>query len=174
MKTSKAGIDLIKHFEGVRLKPYLCPAMLWTVGVGHVLYPEQHYLSLDGRRHLPLKLEHRRSFTEDEVNGILRNDLYRFESGVERLCGANLPQHQFDALVSFAFNLGLGTLQRSTLKMKLTRGDINGAADQFLRFNKAGGKILPGLQRRRVAERLLFLGLQINAKKDNYQKRKDG
>lgn len=174
MKTSKAGIDLIKHFEGVRLKPYLCPAMLWTVGVGHVLYPEQHYLSLDGRRHLPLKLEHRRSFTEDEVNGILRNDLYRFESGVERLCGANLPQHQFDALVSFAFNLGLGTLQRSTLKMKLTRGDISGAADQFLRFNKAGGKILPGLQRRRVAERLLFLGLQINAKKDNYQKRKDG
>jgi lysozyme len=173
MKTSKAGIDLIKHFEGVRLKPYLCPAMLWTVGVGHVLYPEQHYLSLDGRRHLPLKLEHRRSFTEDEVNGILRNDLYRFESGVERLCGANLPQHQFDALVSFAFNLGLGTLQRSTLKMKLTRGDINGAADQFLRFNKAGGKILPGLQRRRVAERLLFLGLQINAKKDNYQEPKN-
>jgi len=57
--------------------------------------------------------------------------------------------------------------------MKLTRGDINGAADQFLRFNKAGGKILPGLQRRRVAERLLFLGLQINAKKDNYQEPKN-
>ncbi len=166
MKTSKAGIDLIKHFEGVRLKPYLCPAMLWTVGVGHVLYPEQHYLSLDGRRHLPLKLEHRRSFTQDEVNGLLRNDLYRFESGVARLCGANLPQHQFDALVSFAFNLGIGTLQRSTLKMKLTRGDIQGAADQFLRFSMAGGKILPGLQRRRVAERSLFLGLQVNAKKD--------
>jgi GH24 family phage-related lysozyme (muramidase) len=140
--------------------------MLWTVGVGHVLYPEQHYLSLDGRRHLPLKLEHRRSFTQDEVNGLLRNDLYRFESGVARLCGANLPQHQFDALVSFAFNLGIGTLQRSTLKMKLTRGDIQGAADQFLRFSMAGGKILPGLQRRRVAERSLFLGLQVNAKKD--------
>lgn len=166
MKTSKAGIDLIKHFEGVRLKPYKCPALLWTIGVGHVLYPDQHYLSMDGRRNFPLKPAHKRSFTETEVNELLRNDLYRFESGVARLCGASLPQHQFDALVSFAFNLGIGTLQRSTLKMKLTRGDIQGAADQFLRFSMAGGKILPGLQRRRVAERSLFLGLQVNAKKD--------
>jgi lysozyme len=167
MKTSKAGIDLIKHFEGVRLKPYKCPAQLWTIGVGHVLYPDQHYLSMDGRRNFPLKPEHKRNFTEAEVNELLRDDLYRFESGVARLCGTNLPQHQFDALVSFAFNLGIGALQRSTLKMKLTRGDIQGAADQFLRFSMAGGKILPGLQRRRVAERSLFLGLQINAKKDH-------
>lgn len=166
MKTSKAGIDLIKHFEGVRLKPYKCPALLWTVGVGHVLYHEEHYLSTDGRRHFPLKPEHKRSFTEAEVNELLRDDLHRFESGVARLCGANLPQRQFDALVSFAFNLGLGALQRSTLKTKLTRGDIQGAADQFLRFSKAGGKVLPGLLRRRVAERALFLGQQINAKEN--------
>jgi lysozyme len=166
MKTSKAGIDLIKHFEGVRLKPYKCPAMLWTIGVGHVMYPDQHHLSIDGRRHFPLKPEDKRSFTEAEVNDLLRNDLYRFESGVERLCGRSLPQCQFDALVSFAFNLGLGILQRSTLKRKLTRGDIIGAADQFLRFTMAGGKVLPGLQRRRVAERALFLGRQIDPKKD--------
>jgi len=166
MKISKAGIDLIKHFEGVRLKPYKCPAMLWTVGVGHVMYPDQHHLSIDGRRHFPLKPEHKRSFTEAEVNELLRDDLYRFESGVARLCGANLPQRQFDALVSFAFNLGLGTLQRSTLRNKLTRGDIKGAASQFLRFNMAGGRVLPGLLRRRIAEQSLFLGHQVNAKED--------
>lgn len=166
MKISKAGIDLIKHFEGVRLKPYKCPAQLWTIGVGHVMYPDQHHLSIDGRRHFPLKPEHKRSFTEAEVNELLRNDLYRFESGVERLCGRSLPQCQFDALVSFAFNLGLGTLQRSTLRSKLTRGDIKGAADQFLRFSMAGGKVLPGLQRRRVAERSLLLGQKVDAKED--------
>ena len=157
MKISKAGIDLIKHFEGVRLKPYKCPAQLWTIGVGHVMYPDQHHLSIDGRRHFPLKPEHKRSFTEAEVNELLRNDLCLFEAGVERLCGRSLSQCQFDALVSFVFNLGLGTLQRSTLKSKLTRGDIKGAADQFLKFSMAGGKILPGLQRRRIAERTMFL-----------------
>jgi lysozyme len=166
MKISKAGVDLIKHFEGVRLKPYKCPAQLWTIGVGHVMYPDQHHLSIDGRRHFPLKPEHKRSFTEAEVNELLRNDLCLFESGVERLCGRNLSQHQFDALVSFAFNLGLGTLQRSTLRSKLIRGDIKGAADQFLRFSMAGGKILPGLQRRRVAERSMFLGKKVDAKED--------
>ena len=167
MKISKAGIDLIKHFEGVRLKPYKCPAQLWTVGVGHVLYHDQHYLSIDGRRHFPLKPEHKRSFTEAEVNELLRNDIALFESGVERLCGRSLPQCQFDALVSFAFNLGIGALQRSTLRMKLTRGDIRGAADQFLRFCRAGGKILPGLQRRRVAERAMFLGCGVDPKEDH-------
>jgi lysozyme len=167
MKISKAGIDLIKHFEGVRLKPYKCPAQLWTIGVGHVMYPDQHHLSIDGRRHFPLKPEHKRSFTEAEVNELLRNDLSLFDSGVERLCGRSLPQCQFDALVSFAFNLGLGTLQRSTLKSKLTRGDVKGAADQFLRFSMAGGKILPGLQRRRIAERAMFLSGGVDSKEDH-------
>jgi lysozyme len=157
MKISTTGVDLIKHFEGVRLKPYRCPAQLWTVGVGHVLYPDQAKLSAEGRRHYPLKPEHNRSFTQKEVDELLRNDLCLFEAGVERLCGRSLSQCQFDALVSFVFNLGLGTLQRSTLKSKLTRGDIKGAADQFLRFSMAGGKILPGLQRRRIAERTMFL-----------------
>lgn len=166
MKTSEAGISLIKHFEGVRLKPYRCPALLWTVGVGHVLYPRQHHLTLEERMHFQLAPAHNRTFTQEEVNDLLRNDLRRFERGVERLCGRSTTQCQFDALVSFAFNLGLGALQRSTLRKKLTRGDIKSAADQFLRFSIAGGKVLPGLQRRRVAERALFLGHQIDTKED--------
>jgi len=154
MKISKAGVDLIKHFEGVRLKPYKCPAMLWTIGVGHVMYPDQHYLSMDGRRHFPLKPEHKRSFTEAEVNELLRNDLSLFESGVERLCSRNLSQCQFDALVSFAFNLGLGALQRSTLRMKVNRGDE--VAGEFMKWVRGGGRILPGLVKRREAEAALY------------------
>jgi len=157
MKTSEVGISLIKHFEGVRLKPYRCPALLWTVGVGHVLYPRQHHLTLEERMHFQLAPAHNRLFTQEEVNDLLRNDLRRFERGVERLCGTNISQCQFDALVSFAFNLGLGALQRSTLRRKHLRKDYAGAASEFLKFVRAGGKVLPGLQRRRIAERLLYV-----------------
>ena len=157
MKTSEAGISLIKHFEGVRLRPYRCPALLWTVGVGHVLYPRQIHLTMEERMHFQLAQSHNRLFTQEEVNDLLRNDLRRFERGVERLCGADLPQCQFDALVSFSFNLGLGALQRSTLRRKHLRKDYAGAANEFLKFVRAGGKILPGLQRRRIAERLLYV-----------------
>ena len=157
MKTSEAGISLIKHFEGVRLKPYRCPALLWTVGVGHVLYPRQIHLTMGERANFQLDPAHNRLFTKEEVDDLLRNDLRRFERGVERLCGTNISQCQFDALVSFAFNLGLGTLQRSTLRRKHLRKDYAGAASEFLKFVRAGGRILPGLQRRRIAERLLYV-----------------
>ena len=157
MKTSEVGISLIKHFEGVRLKPYRCPALLWTVGVGHVLYPRQHHLTLEERMHFQLAPAHNRTFTQEEVNDLLRNDLRRFERGVERLCGRSTTQSQFDALVSFAFNLGFGALQRSTLRRKHLRKDYAGAASEFLKFVRAGGKVLPGLQRRRIAERILYV-----------------
>lgn len=157
MKTSEAGVSLIKHFEGVRLKPYRCPALLWTVGVGHVLYPSQTHLTMEKRTHFQLAPAHDRLFTQGEVDDLLRNDLRRFERGVERLCGTNISQYQFDALVSFAFNLGLGTLQRSTLRRKHLRKDYAGSANEFLRFVRAGGRILPGLQRRRIAERVLYM-----------------
>lgn len=157
MNTSEAGINLIKHFEGVKFKPYRCPALLWTVGYGHVLYPKQHYLTLDKRMGFQLSPSDSRSFTQEEVDGLLKNDLRRFERGVDRLFGAGTTQHQFDALVSFAFNLGLGTIQRSTLRKKHLRGDDQGAASEFLKFVRAGNKILPGLQRRRIAESLLYL-----------------
>jgi lysozyme len=94
----------------------------------------------------------------DEVDALLAQDLRRFELGVVRYCPAALA-HQgiFDALVSFAFNVGLGNLQRSGLRMKTNRGEYEAAADEFLKWTKAGGKVLPGLVKRRHDERALYL-----------------
>ena len=148
---------MIKHHEGVRFKPYRCPAKLWTVGVGHVLYPDQGRLPLDQRDSFPLEPNDNRTFSKDEVNGTLSADLIRFEVGVARLFHMVLTQGQNDALVSFAFNLGLGGVQRSTLRQKVLRGETQEAADEFLKFTRGGGKILPGLVKRRNDERALFL-----------------
>ena len=147
---------MIKHHEGVRYKPYRCPARLWTVGVGRVLYALQGRLPLDQRDAFPLEPNDNRTFSKDEVNGLLSADLQRFETGVARLFPVVLAQGQFDALTSFAFNLGLGGLQRSTLRQKVLRGEVE-AADEYLKFTRGGGKILPGLVKRRNDERALFL-----------------
>jgi lysozyme len=157
MKVSAKAIAMIKHHEGVRQKAYRCPAKLWTIGVGHVLYPEQGKLKLEDRMSVPLRPEDDRVFSMEEVDGILRSDLSRFERGVAQYCPVPLTQGNFDALVSFAFNVGLGTLQRSTLRQKLLRGDKAGAAEELLKYCMAGGKILKGLQNRRIDERALFL-----------------
>lgn len=158
MKVSDAAVDLIKHHEGKRNSPYRCPANLWTIGYGHVLYPEQGKLKLEDRKNYPLRPEHDKEWSDDGIVAILRSDLQRFENGVLRLCpSASDSQAQFDALVSFSFNVGLGNLQSSTLRMKYNRGDIAGAADEFLKWNKAGGRVLKGLQNRRLEERELFL-----------------
>ena len=157
MKVSQRCKDMIKHHEGVRFKPYRCPAKLWTVGVGHVLYPDQGRLPLDQRDAFPLKAEDNRVFSGAEVDGILGADLRRFEAGIAKLFPMVLAQGQFDALVSFAFNLGLGGVQRSTLRQKVLRGEVEAAADEFLKFTRGGGKILPGLVKRRNDERALFL-----------------
>jgi lysozyme len=93
----------------------------------------------------------------EEVDAILRADLARFEKGVVTYCPVPLTQGQFDALVSFSFNVGLGTLQRSTLRQKVLRGDMEGAAEELLKYCMAGGKILKGLQNRRIDERAVFL-----------------
>ena len=156
MQTSLKAIKLIKHHEGVRFRPYLCPARLHTVGVGHVLYPEQGKLKIDDRDGFPLRPEDDRKFTMDEVDAILAADLQRFERGVEKFVSVALTQGEFDALVSFSFNVGLGTLQRSTLRAKLNRNDKDGAADELLKYCLAGGKILKGLQNRRIDERAMF------------------
>jgi lysozyme len=157
MKISKNGMDLIKKFEGVRLRPYRCPAGLWTIGVGSVMYPEQLRMKMPERMKFCLKPEHFRDFTEEEVDELFRHDLARFERGVSRLINVELEQSKFDALVSFAFNVGLGNLQASTLRSKINRGDIDGAANEFPKWRRAGGKILKGLVRRRQAEQILFL-----------------
>ena len=148
---------MIKHHEGVRYKPYRCPAKLWTIGVGHVLYPAQGALPLDQRDAFQLKPEHNRTFSKDEVDGILSADLQRFEVGITKLFPVVLTPGQNDALVSFAFNLGLGGVQRSTLRQKVLRGEIEEASNEFLKFTRGGGKVLPGLVKRRQDERSLFL-----------------
>ena len=157
MKVSPKAIEMVKHHEGVRFKPYRCPARLYTVGVGHVMYPEQGKLKIEDRDGFPLRPEDNRVWTKDEVDAILKADLARFEKGVATYCTVPLTQGMFDALVSFSFNVGLGTLQRSTLRSKLNRGDKAGAAEELLKYCMAGGKILKGLQNRRIDERAMFL-----------------
>jgi lysozyme len=157
VNVSPQAIRTIKHHEGVRLKPYRCPALLWTVGVGHVLYPAQGKLKLEDRKGYALKDADNRVWTQAEVDALLRSDLARFESGVARMCPtASSHQGRFDALVSFSFNVGLGTLQRSTLRAKFNRSDFDGAAKEFLKFTKGGGKVLKGLVSRRNDEVTMY------------------
>ena len=148
MNVSKAGIALIKHHEGVRSRPYRCPANLWTVGVGHLIG--------DGKL---LPDSWNRTFTEVEIDGLLKSDLRRFELGISKML-PNVPlrQCEFDCLVSFAFNLGLGTFQRSTLRQALLRGNKKAAMESLVKYCRAGGKILKGLQTRRLDEKALFEG----------------
>jgi lysozyme len=166
MKLSKAGADLMHRFEGCRNKPYLCPAHIWTVGFGEVLYQEQIKLPMvrkEGytgliRKEYPLKPEDNRVWSQDEIDTLFAKSVERFERGVLRLVpGVNGNQGAFDALVSFAFNAGLGNLQNSTIRAKANRGDWQGAADAFMAWVKGGGKVLPGLVKRREAEKELFL-----------------
>jgi lysozyme len=148
VNVSKAGIALIKHHEGVRNRPYRCPANLWTCGVGHLIG--------DGK-HLPDSWN--RTFSQEEIDGILKSDLRRFELGVHKML-PNVPlrQCEFDAIISFCFNLGLGCFQRSTLRQALLRGDKKAAMESLVKYCRAGGKILKGLQIRRLDEKALFEG----------------
>ncbi len=153
-------------YEGYRTKPYLCPAHIWTIGYGHVLYQDQIRLPMtrkDGyagfiRKDYPLRPEHNRVWSKEEIERLFEVDIAAFERGVLRLVpGCAGHQGRFDALVSFAYNAGLGNLQRSQIRMKANRDDIEGAADAFMQWTKAGGKELPGLVKRRRDERALFL-----------------
>jgi GH24 family phage-related lysozyme (muramidase) len=167
VKLSKAGEDLMHRFEGFRNKPYLCPAHIWTIGYGHVLYQEQIRLPMvrvEGknipmiRKEMPMRAEDNRAFTKAEIDELFRIDVGTFERGVLRLVpGVVGRQGAFDALVSISFNFGLGNLQRSTIRMRANRGDWEGAADAFRVWTKGGGKVLPGLVKRREAEIALFL-----------------
>ena len=167
MKLSKAGEDLMHRYEGFRSRPYLCPAHIWTIGYGHVLYQEQIRLPVvrvEGkdvpmiRKEMPLKPEDNRVWTKTEIDELFRTDVGTFERGVLRLVpGVVGRQGSFDALVSISFNFGLGNLQRSTIRMRANRGDWGGAAESFRVWNKGGGKVLPGLVKRREAEIALFL-----------------
>jgi lysozyme len=150
MKTSQRGIDLIKHFEGVRSRPYRCAAGLFTVGVGHLI---------GNGKSLPESWN--RTFSKEEIDELLRTDLRRFELGVLRMLPkVLLRQGEFDCVVSFSFNHGLGTFQRSSFRQALLRGDKTVAMQNLLKYNKArvNGvlKELRGLKLRRLAEKALF------------------
>ena len=136
---------MLAHHEGVRRKPYRCPAGLWTIGVGHPIG--------DGRS---LPDSWNRTFTLEEVYDLLAKDVAKFERGVSKLIPVQLSQNEFDALVSFSFNLGLGTLQRSTIRQALIRGDKIAAMQSLRKYNKASGKVLKGLDNRRKDEEALF------------------
>jgi lysozyme len=136
------GLALIKSSEGLRLKAYLCPAGVPTIGYGST------------GSHVTMG----KTITHAEADALLRKDLERFEHGVSEMAGEMTPG-QFSALVSFAFNLGLGALEDSTLLKLHKAGDFVGAAAQFARWNKAAGKVLPGLVKRRAAEAALYRGI---------------
>jgi lysozyme len=140
MKSSHAGLELIKKWEGFRAVPYLCSAHVWTIGFGHT-----HGVT----KHTP-------SVTKIEANALLALDVRRTEASVQRLTSATLNQNQFDALVSFVFNLGGGAYQRSTLRARINRGEYEAAAGEFMKWVYAAGKKQRGLIARRAEEMTLF------------------
>jgi lysozyme len=141
MQTSSSGINLIKSFESLALDSYVCPAGKLTIGYGHT--------GSDVREGMHV--------TAEQAEATLRQDLVRFENAVNTAVTAPLRQSQFDALVCFTFNVGAGNFGSSTLLKLLNQRDYAGAANEFLRWDHGGGKVLPGLTRRREAERALFL-----------------
>lgn len=145
MQTSEKGIALIKQFEGCKLTAYQDSVGVWTIGYGWTQ-------PVDGK---PVRAG--MTIKQETAERLLKTGLVSYESDVSRLVKVGLTQGQFDALVSFTYNLGARSLSTSTLLRKLNAGDYVGAADEFLRWNKAGGKVLNGLTRRREAERALFL-----------------
>ncbi|OEH06556.1 muraminidase [Enterobacter kobei] len=145
MQTSDKGIALIKEFEGCKLTAYQDSVGVWTIGYGWTK-------PVDGK---PIRAG--MTIKQETAERLLKTGLVSYENDVSRLVKVDLTQGQFDALVSFTYNLGARSLSTSTLLRKLNAGDYAGAADEFLRWNKAGGKVLNGLTRRREAERALFL-----------------
>lgn len=140
-KINDAGLALIKSFEGLRLKAYLCPADVWTIGYGHTrtARPGMQISSV-------------------RATNLLREDLAKFEAAVANLTeGVTLTDNQFSALVSLTFNIGVTGFSRSTLLKLIRARDFKAAAGEFKRWNKARGRVLEGLTRRRAAEAALFV-----------------
>ena len=139
MKTSPKGIALIKEFEGLRLKAYKCPGGVWTIGYGHTAGVRPGMV-----------------ITKEQAEQFLKEDLLVFEKAVNNQ-NLSINQNQFDALVSLIYNIGIGNFKKSTLllKVRIEPGD-NSIMDEFLRWVYSKGRVLPGLQRRRLAEVKLY------------------
>jgi lysozyme len=148
MRMSAAGLALVKEFEGLRLKAYKCPAAVWTIGYGHT--------SAAGAPNVTPDLV----ITKDEAEGILKDDMEQYEAGVRKYVKVGITQNQFDALVDFAYNAGVGALAKSTLLKKVNAGKFDEVPAEFMKWTKGGGKELPGLVRRRRAEVKLWRGLE--------------
>ena len=147
MRMSTAGLDLLTEFEGLRLKAYIDPVGIWTIGYGHT--------SAAGEPIVASGLV----ITKDEAEEILKRDMGQYEEGVRKYVKVNLTQGQFDALTDFAYNAGVGALQKSTLLKKVNAGKFDEVPAEFMKWTKGGGKELPGLVRRRRAEVKLWRGL---------------
>lgn len=145
-KIGSKGLELIKSFEGLKLKPYLCPANIPTIGFGNTYYPNGQKVKLTDP-----------AITIEKAEELLKFLLVTYEKAVDSFCRDDISQGQFDALVSFAYNLGTGALQKSTLIKKVNANpkDVT-IADEFMKWNKANGRVLVGLTRRRQAEAKLY------------------
>ena len=143
MRTGRDGVELIRHFEGCRLDAYLCPAGVWTIGYGHTA-----------------NVKEGDSIDQEAAEAFLIEDLESFERDVTRLVEVPLTQQQFDALVSWTFNLGAGNLAESTLLRELNNYQYEKVPEQIMRWVRAGGQVLEGLVKRRAAEAALFQSKQ--------------
>ena len=140
------GLDLIKSFEGFSSDPYKCVAGIWTIGFGSIYGEDNKRVTSDHP-----------SVTESKATELMKRDLGAIEYKVSRLVKVPISSNQFSAICSFVYNVGSGAFQRSTARMKLNREDYQGCADEFLKWKYANKKVIPGLLRRRYAERDLFL-----------------
>lgn len=141
-QVTQAGLALIRHFEGFKSKPYYCSAGILTVGVGHTIKTTESFSE---------------PITEQEAEELLKKDLWTAERAVLRLTKVPLKDNQYDALCSWVFNVGSGAMQRSGLRQKLNRGEYNEVPTELKKWVYAGGKIIKGLLRRRIAEGIMFL-----------------
>ena len=141
MNISQEGLSLIKKFEGCELEAYKCAAGVWTIGFGSIKGVKQGD-----------------TITQEEADNLLLHEMDEYEGYINDAVNVDLNQNQFDALVSWVFNLGPSNLSSSTLLTKINNKDWDDVPAQIKRWNKAGGKVLQGLIRRREAEALLFEG----------------
>ncbi|MFW0776978.1 MAG: lysozyme [Rickettsiales bacterium] len=141
-KTSALGINLIKEFEGFSATRYLCPGGKLTIGYGHVIREDER--------------DTLHNITKLEAESLLTNDVCVAEDAICRLVNVSINQNQYDALVSFIYNVGVGAFARSTLLRHINNGEFEKAAEQFQRWIYSSGKKLSGLIRRREAEAELF------------------
>lgn len=145
MKISKEGLALIKKFEGCELEAYQCAAGIWTIAYGRIKEVKEGH-----------------TCTQEQAEAWLDEELHEYQSYIDDMVEVDLEQCQFDALVSWVYNLGPSNLKSSTLLKVLNNSEYDEVPEQIKRWNKAGGKVLEGLVRRREAEALLFLGKSWN------------